>query len=189
MRAIDVRADRSMRPARWQACQERVRARRGCVSGILPAARASGRSAMTGITGKRVGMDRGAWVFIAMAVVALLAGMSSVGARSGGEARHSVELLRAERAQLHLLVRELRAAVQSGGKGALPSFTRDQLDALLFGSAQQRGVALKQSAVRASATNGDLVLECSAAGKLLYRFSCPSGGSTPSTFTGVATCT
>eukprot|EP00166_Cyanidium_caldarium_P004824 ctg_536.g273 len=89
--------------------------------------------------------------------------MSSVGARSGGEARHSVEVLRAERAQLHLLVRELRAAVQSGGKGALPSFTRDQLDALLFGSAQQRGVALKQSAVRASATNGDLVLECSAA--------------------------
>ena len=144
---------------------------------------------MASITGNRIGLGRGAWVFITVAVVAVLAGLSSVGARTGGEARHSVEVLRAERAQLHLLVRELRSAVQSGGRGALPSFTRDQLDALLFGSAQQRGVALKQSAVRASATNGDLVLECSAAGKLLYRFSCASGGSTPSTFTGVATCT
>ncbi|KAF6002206.1 hypothetical protein CCYA_CCYA11G3097 [Cyanidiococcus yangmingshanensis] len=37
--------------------------------------------------------------------------------------------------------------------------------------------------------NGNLVLECAYAGRLLYRFTCGSGGTTASTFTGVATCT
>jgi hypothetical protein len=87
----------------------------------------------------------------------------------------------AENAELRAVVSQLRAHVSA----------LEQNDQNLATIRSQTTRFDLNELLRASGTtgNGNLVLECAEAGRLLYRFTCGTGGTTTSTFTGVATCT
>jgi hypothetical protein len=118
---------------------------------------------------------------ILLALVTLLLVLGVVCEASNKGIETAVEHARAENTELRAIVAQLRELVHAEETG-----TANQNAFRLQNLKLDQNLLLRASAATG---NGNLVLECASAGRLLYRFTCGTGGTTASTFTGVGTCT
>lgn len=126
----------------------------------------------------------GAW---GAAAAAAAAAATDAAVAAATEADDNVAALGAENERLRVIVRTLRGAFEAPheARNATTATTTasrsaeaaDEIRTLLFTHRQDTG-----------GSNANLVLECADVGRLLYRFTCPTGSSSDAAFTGVGTC-